>query len=117
MLCGLARAGALANEGVHLDSNCRQHHDAIMRTTVTLDPDVAEKLKAYAHRSKLSFKQALNEVIRRGLQAQQRAAKRAGFQVQPHHGGFRPGIDPARLNQLLDELEIQDFAREASEGR
>lgn len=30
-----------------------------------------------------------------------------------HPGGFRPGIDPNRLNQLLDELEVGDFSAEA----
>jgi hypothetical protein len=34
--------------------------------------------------------------------------------VQPHRGGFRPGVDPARLDQLLDELEVEDFIGEAS---
>jgi hypothetical protein len=29
--------------------------------------------------------------------------------VQPHAGGFRPGIDPDKLNQLVDELEVGDF--------
>lgn len=88
-----------------------------MRTTVTLDPDVAQKLKVYAHRERLSFKQALNELIRRGLRAQQDPPSREPFQVKAHHGGFRPGIDPGRLNQLLDQLEVQDFAREAGADR
>lgn len=87
----------------------------VMRTTVTLDSDVADKLKAYAHREKLSFKQALNELIRRGLRAQQEPSKRGRFKVKPHHGGFRPGIDLGRLNQLVDELEVRDFTREARE--
>jgi hypothetical protein len=33
--------------------------------------------------------------------------------VQPHAGGFRPGIDPGKLNQLVDELEVDDFVGEA----
>jgi len=88
-----------------------------MRTTVTLDPDVAEKLNRYAHRNRISFKRALNELVRRGLQAQRQDAEKTPFQVVPHRGGFRPGIDPNRLNQLLDELEVEDFAHEASESR
>ncbi|MBI3928551.1 MAG: antitoxin [Armatimonadetes bacterium] len=87
-----------------------------MRTTVTLDPDVAEKLHAYAHRHGLSFKKALNELLRRGLHSQQSPAERRRFQVDPHRGGFRPGIDAARLNQLIDELEVSDFIREAREA-
>ena len=86
-----------------------------MRTTVTLEADVAEKLDAYAHRRRLTFKQALNELVRRGLSAQEPQAERPRFEVKPHHGGFRPGIDPGRLNQLVDELEVEDFAAEAGE--
>ena len=88
-----------------------------MRTTVTLDGDVAEKLDAYAHRKRLSFKKALNELLRRGLQARERSPGRRRFQVVPHHGGFRPGVDPGRLNQLVDELEVQDFVRKSRDSR
>ena len=84
-----------------------------MRTTVTIDTDVAESLQSFAHRHGLSFKKALNELLRRGLRAQLEPAQRERFQVEPHRGGFRPGVDPARLNQLLDELEAHDFRRES----
>jgi len=42
-----------------------------MRTTLTLDDDVAEKLKSLAHRQRISFKEATNAAIRRGLAAQE----------------------------------------------
>ena len=85
-----------------------------MRTTVTLDADVAAKLKELAHRRRASFKETLNDVIRRGLSHQLGAREAAErYVVEPHAGGFRPGIDPNRLNQLLDELEIGDFESEA----
>jgi hypothetical protein len=86
-----------------------------MRTTVTLEPDLAKKLRVLAHRRGLSFKQALNEVIRRGLTSPDRQAPQPRFTVQPHASGFRPGIDPGKLNQLVDQLEVHsndnDFAR------
>ncbi|HEX8109544.1 MAG TPA: CopG family transcriptional regulator [Kofleriaceae bacterium] len=84
-----------------------------MRTTVTLEPDLAKKVKALAHRRKLSFKQALNEVIRRGLTSPDRQEAQTRFTVQPHAGGFRPGIDPGKLNQLVDQLEVEDFIAKA----
>ncbi|OFX21527.1 MAG: hypothetical protein A2V77_05270 [Anaeromyxobacter sp. RBG_16_69_14] len=84
-----------------------------MRTTVTLDPDVATKLKQLAHKSRRSFKAVLNESLRRGLAAQARSATASPFVVEPHSGGFRPGVDPAKLNQLVDQLETEDFARES----
>jgi hypothetical protein len=55
-----------------------------------------------------------NDVLRRGLAAREASARRSKFVVQPHRGGFRPGVDPARLDQLLDELEVEDFIGEAS---
>ena len=86
-----------------------------MRTTVTLEPDVAAQLKALAHRRHASFKETINQVLRRGLVAA--ATSPEPLVVEPHHGGFRPGIDPQRLNQLLDELEVEDFVDEAARAR
>jgi hypothetical protein len=83
-----------------------------VRTTVTLDPEVAKKLKALAHRNQTSFKVTLNDVLRRGLAAQA-GRTRTPFLVKPHAGGFVPGIDLAKLNQLSDELECEDFVEEA----
>ncbi len=84
-----------------------------MRTTLTLDDDVASRLKQLAHRKRISFKDAVNGAIRRGLS--QQLPRKAGrrFQIKTFRSGFAPGVDPYRLNQLADELEIQRFARKA----
>lgn len=84
-----------------------------MRTTVTLEPNLAKKVKALAHRLGLSFKQALNEVIRRGLASPAQREARTRFTLEPHAGGFRPGIDTGKLNQLADQLDTEDFIAEA----
>jgi hypothetical protein len=84
-----------------------------MRTTLTLDPDLAKKLKDLAHRRGQSFKQTLNEVVRRGLAARAASEDAGQYRVTPHRGGFRPGIDPGKLNQLVDQLEVEDFVEEA----
>jgi hypothetical protein len=80
-----------------------------VRTTLTLDDDVAERLKALAHRQRISFKEVTNCTLRRGLSAQERR-RRKRFQVVPFRSPFRPGVDALRLNQLADELEIQSLA-------
>lgn len=85
-----------------------------MRTTVTLEADVAARLRELAHRSRTSFKDTLNTVLRRGLVAQ--APEPAGgsrFVVEPHDGAFKPGLDLGRLNQLSDELETEAFVAKA----
>lgn len=84
-----------------------------MRTTVTLEPDLAKKVKALAHRRGLSFKQALNEVIRRGLTSPARQESQPRYTLEPHPSGFRPGIDQGKLNQLFDQLEVEDFIAKA----
>ena len=85
-----------------------------MRTTLTLEPDLAKKLRDLAHRRGQSFKQTLNEVVRRGLAAQAQRSRGARYTVEPHQGGFRPGIDRGKLNQLVDQLEVEDFIEEAA---
>jgi hypothetical protein len=83
-----------------------------MRTTVTLDADVAQRLQEIARQKRLSFKRVLNDAIRRGLSAPEQAdAPR--FVVTPHAGGFRPGVDRGKLNHLADVLEVSDFMSEA----
>lgn len=78
------------------------------RTTVTLDPDVEQLLRDAMQRRRQSFKEALNQAIRHGLTNRQRRAQEPPFVVHAHAtGGMRPGIDPLRLNQFADDLEIE----------
>ena len=79
-----------------------------MRTTLSLDDDVAAKLRDLAHRRKRPFKEVVNEVLRRGLAAQApRSEASRPFRVEIFRSAFRPGIDPLKLNQLNDELEAR----------
>lgn len=80
-----------------------------MRTTVTLDPDVERLLKEAVHRTRTNFKQVLNDAIRRGLRPE--AAKWATnpFVVRARPLNLRSGIDPARLADLVDDLDVDAF--------
>lgn len=82
-----------------------------MRTTLTLDPDVAERLHSETRRTGKSLKAVVNDAIRLGLGLAGRRAPAPRFVVEPHALGLRPGIDPDRLNQLVDELEVGEMAR------
>ena len=79
-----------------------------MRTTVTLDPDVALSLKSRMAAQKATLKQVINDALRRGLSVGSQKPSKA-FLVTPHSFGFRPGIDIHQLNKLADDLEAQAF--------
>lgn len=76
-----------------------------MRTTLTLDADVARMLEEEAHRARKPFKQVVNEAIRRGLSPSVRPRPAARYQVRAHRTTLRPGIDAEGFNRLADELE------------
>jgi hypothetical protein len=76
-----------------------------MRTTLTLDPDVARMLEEEAHRQRKPFKQVVNDALRRGLAARAPGRAPARYRVRPHKTTLRPGIDAASFNKLVDELE------------
>ena len=80
-----------------------------MRTTVTIDPDVHQLIQDAMQRSRRSFKETLNQALRRGLADMASPADEAPFRVNARPLGLRAGIDPARLNQVNDDLEIDAF--------
>ena len=79
-----------------------------MRTTLTLDDDLAAALKEQSRLAGKPFKQVVNDALRRGLSPALPEAEPC-YQVTPHRSGFRPGVDPLRLNQLNDSLEAADL--------
>jgi hypothetical protein len=79
-----------------------------MRTTVTLDADVEQLIRGAVERGRTSFKQVLNDAIRRGLRGEGNE-KAAPFEIEAKAMHIRSGIDPTRLHDLDSELEIQEF--------
>jgi hypothetical protein len=77
-----------------------------MRTTLTLDDDVAARLQAEARRSGRPFKTVVNEYLRAAL-AQRRVLKASPpFQVDPRNiGGPQQGLSYDNIGALLDEVE------------
>jgi hypothetical protein len=75
----------------------------VMRTTLTLDPDVSRLIEDAVHRERRPMKQVVNDALRRALAPT--PAPRERYRVVPHVSEVLPGIDLSRLNQLADELE------------
>lgn len=80
-----------------------------MRTTVTLDPDVAAKLKQSARERGISFKEALNSSVRRGFERGE--AKRRPYRVKARRLEVKPGVDLDRSLRLAGELEDAETVR------
>ena len=84
----------------------------MMRTTVTIQDDLAAQIEEMRKREGLTFKAALNQVLRLGVQAKSAPPKPKKFRTATRMLGLKPGIDPTRLNALLDDLESGDFMGE-----
>lgn len=93
-----------------------EHHAVTMRTTVTLDRDAERLLRAAMHERRKSFKETLNDAIRAGLGAKASPKNRPRFVLKARAMGLRPGIDPAGLNKLADELEVDSVVAKRHRG-
>lgn len=80
-----------------------------MRTTVTLDEDVAAALKRTARERGISFKEALNAAVRRGLGESDRPAR--PYRLPAYDMHLKPGIDLTKALQLAAALEDDEIVR------
>jgi hypothetical protein len=81
-----------------------------MRTTVTLDPDVEQLIREAMQSEQQSFKEVLNEAVRRGFRGSE-SADREPFSVAARPMRMRAGLDPARLHEIDGDLEVEAFLR------
>jgi plasmid stability protein len=89
-------------------------HDAYMRTTLTLDDEVTEKLRAEAALGKRSFKDIVNQALKRGLGIEKTEPEKP-FEVITFSSAFQPGIDPQKLQQFLDEEDAESYSIKANQ--
>jgi len=77
-----------------------------MRTTLTLDEDVAARLKSEARRSGRSFRDVVNDTLRRGFASRRPAGVREPFRVAARDlGGLHPGLSLDNIGDLLEQIE------------
>jgi hypothetical protein len=82
-----------------------------MRTTLTLDDDLAAALKEKAYRSGAPFRKVVNEALRAGLSEAGRHPARRYRLRSASLGGVLPGVDLDRALRLADSLEDVEQAR------
>ena len=77
----------------------------MMRTTLTLDDDVAAKLGADARKSGRSFKETVNHYLRLGLNARKQNKPTRPFKVKARAMVLRPGLSYDCVADLIEQLE------------
>ncbi|MBI2897880.1 MAG: ribbon-helix-helix protein, CopG family [Deltaproteobacteria bacterium] len=76
-----------------------------MRTTLTLDDDVAAKLQAEVRRSGRTLKEIANEALRTGLTSRRRTARGGRFVVRARSLGLKEGLSYDSVAELLEALD------------
>jgi hypothetical protein len=76
-----------------------------VRTTLSLDDDVAAQLEAWRAKQNLSFKQALNSALRCGLNELSRPKARKPFRTKPIDMGSCRLANLDNIWEVLDDLE------------
>lgn len=79
-----------------------------MRTTLTLDRDVAERVKSVTRNSGRPLKQVINEALRVGLDQliQPKVAK--PYRTKSRNMGLRDGFQLDNVQELLSQVDGED---------
>jgi hypothetical protein len=89
-----------------------------MRTTLTLDDDLAAALKKSAYQKGKSFKAVVNEAIRAGMAHLASPPKARPYKLKPADlGEVAPGVNLDKALQLADSLEDAEIARKLRAGK
>lgn len=72
-----------------------------MRTTLTLDDDIAAKLKAEVRRSGSSFKQLVNDLLRKVLNTPPTKVSKP-YRVRAKDMGLVPGLNYDNISELIE---------------
>lgn len=75
-----------------------------MRTTLSLDDDVASLLNQEMRRSGSSFKETVNRFLRLGLMASKHRHQKP-FTVQPRNLSLPAGTSYDNIEELIEKLE------------
>jgi hypothetical protein len=76
-----------------------------VRTTLTIDEDVAVLVQQEVRRKGKSLKATVNDLLRKGLAKDRGEDKQKPFVVQPSFLGLKPGLSYDSIPSLLEELE------------
>ena len=87
-----------------------------MRTTLTIDDDIADFLREQSRLREKSFKQVVNETLRQGMSPAANEKPRKPFKVKPLPGGYMPGVDPMNPKDFLNQLDDENYFKALRRG-
>ena len=77
-----------------------------MRTTLTLDDDVAAKLRIESRRSARPFRDIVNDTLRRGLASRRATEAARAFKITVRDlGDVKPGLSLDNVVELIEQIE------------
>lgn len=77
-----------------------------MRTTLTIDDDIAARLAEAQRKTGLTFKEIVNQTLRRGLERQPSSLRNIPrFVIKARPMGQITGLNYANIGELLEQLE------------
>ncbi len=79
-----------------------------MRTTLTLDADVARKASELAIRNHAPFKRVINDALRRGFDAMEKPQPVKRYRTKARALGLRKGNNVDNIQELLSKLEGEE---------
>jgi len=86
-----------------------------MRTTVTLEDDLAARLRERARERDLPFKAVLNDAIRSGLADSVNTSEPYRMKTSPMRA--KPQVDLTKALRLAGQLEEEEIVRKLEQGR
>ena len=85
-----------------------------MRTTLTIDDNLARELREKAHITGSPFKEVVNKAIRTGLEHIDKPRQIKPYKCKAYSLGYPPGADLDHTLSLVDHLESEEIARKLS---
>lgn len=86
-----------------------------MRTTVTLDPDVAKQVQDRMRERGATFKATVNSILRSGLRAD--APSTVTYEIPVFESAIRPGVDLDKALALAAAMEDDEILRKLDTGK
>jgi len=88
-----------------------------VRTTLTIDDALMDRLKREARRSKRPFKAVVDEALRLGVDRLRPSSRRGVFRQRTFRLGFPPGTQLDKALQLAARLDDEEIARKLALGK